>query len=134
MKTSKSNFQSYYKGLIIPMFIGILFALIYFPGCDAIQQTNYLGSIEGWVYDDSTRTPLPLVKITCCEFMDSVMTDYEGRFFLKNLSMGTNEHVFQLKFEKQGYKPNLANLRCLLNDTLRYDTIPLKQGISGYKK
>lgn len=55
MKDSRRKFASSLAGIVLPIITGVLIIGIYLTGCDTVQQTNYIGSIKGYVQDDSLK-------------------------------------------------------------------------------
>lgn len=104
MKDSRRKLASSLTGIVLPIIAGVLIVGIFTIGCDSVQQTDYLGSIKGYVYSDTLKTPLIGARVTVVEKTQSVNTGDSGVFIFKDLSMGTSEHKFALLIEYPGYR------------------------------
>ncbi|MFZ4590400.1 MAG: hypothetical protein ACOYN6_05345 [Ignavibacteria bacterium] len=127
MKDSRRKFASSLAGIVLPIITGVLIIGIYLTGCDTVQQTNYIGSIKGYVQDDSLKTPLIGVKITSSEFTQVIYTVDSGMFFIKDLSMGTSEHTYPLLLEFSGYQSKIFRANCKVGEVHETGIIYLKR-------
>jgi len=59
-----------------------------------VAYGQVMKQIDGFVYDDSTGTPLSGVEVVISELNEGTVTDANGRFVLKGINSGTFEIVF----------------------------------------
>ncbi len=75
----------------------IYFSLLFIFSAFAWSQN---GSITGTVVDDSNATPLTGVNVVIKSLKLGAVTDFDGKFFLKNVPAGT----YEVEFSFMGYK------------------------------
>jgi len=95
--------------------------------CDTVSnaETTYTGSIQGWVYDDSTKLPINSVKITAAQINDTLYTDLTGMFKFNNFAMPRGEYNYYIISSKAGYINNTTYVSAKSDITTTVDSILL---------
>ena len=85
----------------------------------------YKGQVQGWVYDDSLKSPLSTVKVYANEIPDTMYTNDSGRFYFSRIDMPRSEHNYYFNFQRYGYENKQVSV--LLNNVnvVRIDSILL---------
>ena len=104
MKILQNNLKMGPRLLFLPVISGLILLSIYFFGCQQTTQSSFSGSIQGWVYDTTNRSPLLNVMVTRIDNNSSAFTNDSGRFWFMNIDMPRSDYELFLKFEKSGFK------------------------------
>lgn len=111
-------------------FLLAVMGIVYYS-CDnpAGGDPTYKGIIKGWVYDDSTKAPLPGVKVWADGIPDTLATDAEGMFNYKTISMPRGDFTYYLIFQRGGY--NDKSVKALIKSDVEYriDSVLMKKSV-----
>ena len=91
---------------------------------NSIAQAN-VGSIEGIIIDHTTHQPLPGVNIMIVGTQRGDASDYNGRFFIENIPIGT----YQLQASMMGYQTDIKNEIIISTNRAIMVNFELKQAI-----
>ena len=104
----------------------ILFALI--ASCQNVEtNTVYPAELQGWVYDDSTRQPVPAVLVTGKDFIINAYTNDSGRFYVARIEMPRDETSEIVTCAKPGYDTAKATVYLRSYQLSTIDTILIKK-------
>lgn len=96
--------------------------------CDTINdQTSYSGSLIGTIYDDSTKTGIPGVKVSCSDIPDTTQTGASGTFYFQKINMPRSEYTYYLKLERSSYYTDTAIVYMKSDTENKADSIFMKK-------
>lgn len=89
---------------VLLVFLVMVMGMVYYS-CENTTGADptYLGKIQGWVYEDSTKLPLSGVKVWADGIPDTLYTNDSGRFHYTRIVMPRGEFNYFLIFQKSGY-------------------------------
>jgi hypothetical protein len=112
----------------IPLLPAVILMIALFASCQNVEEnTTYPAELQGWVYDDSTRKPVPAVLVTGKDFIINAYTNDSGRFYVARIEMPRDETNEIIICTKTGYDTAKATVYLRAQQLNTIDTVLIKK-------
>ncbi|MDD5362965.1 MAG: hypothetical protein PHN88_12580 [Ignavibacteria bacterium] len=116
-----------YKINLVLLTLVLIFSALSIFSCDVASnsETTYKGTIQGWVYDDSTKAPVYSAKVVSDGISDTIYTDLVGMFKFSNFTMPRGEYNYIITTFKTGYDSCVTYVTAKSDETTKIDSVKL---------
>lgn len=113
--------------LLLMLFLMLITGSVYYSCNNSVMGESYNGSIKGWVYDKTNKTPISGVRVNCSEVADTLYTDAAGMFSFPKITMPSVDYTYNVTFKKSGFADSTCKIIIRAEVPCTKDSIMLKR-------